>query len=409
MGKRGRAGGAKRARGRLGTSDVPDGLPGLPTTHGTAPPLIVGPAALPTSEKYVLGESVTHRCVELIADALAGARFGEWRSDEPIDPPSRLVRRPWGDYAGGPTRRDWAWKVAATMALYSWCPLLRVGAPDSEGVIGSLVPVMPDDVGRVPGTRNWTYRGEDVGPRGIRVILRTVWPSIDSEVASVLHLARNVFAAAMAATSAEAAFWDAGGAPHTVLTYEGKLPQATLNELRAAYVQQRIDNPGQPAVLAGGLKLEAFGGDLGTSGAGEAAARVGAAVARYFGVPPHYANVPNYASSLTYQNTETAGIDFVRYTLSAYAAAIGDALTEELPGDGVVGRTVRLDLSHLTRAEQESRARSWQSAIGKWMTREEVRMAEGLPAQPLAGSFEAAEPPAPVPGPGPLQLVEGAA
>jgi hypothetical protein len=406
VGKRDREVG-KRARGRVGS---PAAIDALPTTHGVAPPLIVGPAALPTSEKYVLGESVTHRCVELIADAIASAKWTEWRNDEPIEPPSRLVRRPWGDYDGGPTRRDWAWKVAATMALYSWCPLLRTGGTDSEGVVGSLVPVLPGDVGRIPGSRNWTYRGEDVGPRGIRVILRTVWPSIDSEVASVLALARNVFAAAMAATAAEAAFWDAGGAPHTVLTYEkGSLPQATLDELRAKYVQQRIDNPGQPAVLAGGLKLEAFGGDLGTSGAGEAAARVGAAVARYFGVPPHYANVPNYASSLTYQNTETAGIDFVRYTLSAYAASIGDALGEELPGDGVVGRTVRLDLGHLTRAEQESRARSWQMALGTWMTREEVRMAEGLPAAPLAGTFETAEPPPPAEAAPQLQLVEGAA
>ena len=371
----------------------------------------MGPAALPTSEKYVLGESVTHRCVELIADAIASARWAEWRGDEPIDPPSRLVRRPWGDYDGGPTRRDWAWKVAATMALYSWCPLLRTGGTDSEGVVGSLVPVLPGDVGRIPGSRNWTYRGEDVGPRGIRVILRTVWPSIDSEVASVLTLARNVFAAAMAATSAEAAFWDQGGAPHTVLTYDGKLPQQTLDELRRAYVQQRIDNPGQPAVLAGGLKLEAGPGDLGTSGAGEAAARVGAAVARYFGVPPHYANVPNYASSLTYQNTETAGIDFVRYTLSAYAASIGDALGEELPGDGVVGRT--RPPGPVAPHPRRTGIAGPELADGDGHVDDARGGAHGRrarPPAPLAGTFETAEPPAPaVAAPAPLQLVEGAA
>jgi hypothetical protein len=347
---------------------------------------------------------VTHRCVELIADAIASSRWGEWRGDEPL-PESRLVRRP----MERATRRNWSWKVAATMALYSWCPLLRRGDYDSEGVIGSLVPVMPEDVGRDP-SGDWTYRGENVGPHGVRVVFRTVWPGVGADVASVLTLARSTFAAAMAATAAEAAFWEAGGSPRTVLTSEKGLGQDQANELRNAYVRQRQENPGQPAVLSGGLKLESFGSDLASTGAGDAAARVGAAVARYFGVPPHYANVPNYSSSLTYQNTETAGIDFVRYTLSAYAGAIGDALSEELPGDYLAGRVVRLDLGHLYRAESESQARTYQMALGKWMTREEIRKDQGLPAAPLVGSFDVAEPTGgEATNPGPLRVVEGAA
>lgn len=371
----------------------------FPTTTGVAPPLVVGPSALPTSERFVLGESVTHRCVELIADAIAGATWGEWRGDDPLDE-SRLVRRPAERY----TRRNWAWRVAATMALYSWCPLLRVGPSDSEGVIRSLVPVLPGDVGRLPGG-SWTYRGEDMGPTGVRVVYRTVWPSVDSDVASVLTLARAVFSAAMAATAYDAAFWDAGGAPRTVITTEQALSIDQANELRTLYVKQRQEHPGEPAVFGRGASLAAFGADMAASGAADAAARVGAAVSRYFGIPPHLSNVPNYASSLTYQNTETAGVDFVNYTLDAYAGAIGDTLSEELPGDGLAGRVVRLDLSHLTAASQESRFRSYQMALGKWMTREEIRGREGLPPNPLAGSFDDAEAPAPAP----LQLMEGAA
>jgi HK97 family phage portal protein len=269
---------------------------------------------------------------------------------------------------------------------------------------------MPADVFREPTTGDWHYQGENVGPYGIRIVWRTVWPSLDADVAGVLTLARGMFAAAMAAGAAEAAFWEAGGAPRTVLTYDGKLAQPQLEELRANYVRQRQENPGQPAVLAGGLKLESFGSDLASSGAGEAAARVGAAVARYFGVPPHLANVPNYSTSLTYINTESAGIDFVRYTLSAYAGAIGDALSEELPGDYLMGRQVRLDLSALTVPEAESQARIDQMSLDKWMTREEIRKRHGLPPVPLLGSFAEPAPEAPPDAaPAPLQLVEGIA
>jgi phage portal protein BeeE len=136
-------------------------------------------------------------------------------------------------------------------------------------------------------------------------------------------------------------------------------------------------------------------------------------VARYFGVPPHLANVPNYASSLTYVNTESAGIDLVRYTLSAYSGPIGDALTEELPGayGSDRGREVRLDLSNLTVPDLESQGRYFAAALGKWLTRDEIRAQLNLPAKPdsafnLGAPEGAAGPPA---APAPLTVVGGSA
>lgn len=376
-----------------------------PSSYAVAPPLVVGPSALPTSERHVLGESVTHRCVELIADGIAGAAWGEWRDDEPLEP-SRLTRRP----AANLTRRDWTWRVAATLALYSWCPLVRTGGTDSEGVIRSLVPVLPGDVHR--DEQGWTFRGERV-PAGVRVVRRATWPALDSDVASVIVLAREVFAAALAAASYDAAFWDAGGAPRTIISTEQPLSVQQANELRELYVAQRREHPGEPAVFGRGAGLTAFGADAASEGATASAGRVGAAVARYFGIPPHMANVPNYASTMLYQNAETAGIDFVRYTLGAYAGAIGDALSEELPGSAETGRQVRLSLAYLMRGEQESRFRGWQMALGQWMTREEIREIEGLPAVPLAGAFDEAPAAAPLDSgastPPQLELVEGAA
>lgn len=378
----------------------------LPTGIPPAPPLIIGPAALATSSQLVLGESVAHRCVQLIADGIANARWGEWDSQGNQLDDSRLVKRP----AQRLTRRNWAWRVAATMALYSWCPLLRVGGNDSTGVIWSLVPVLPDDV-RFDGSQGtWLHRGQDVGPDGVRPVMRDNWPGVDAYLAGVLSLAREVFVAAFSAAAYDAAFWEAGGAPKTIITTDQALAQDQADEIRTRYVKQRTENPGAPAVFGRGAKLEAFGADLVAAGASESAGRLGASIARFFGVPPHLANVPNYASSLTYQNTETAGTDLVRYTLSAYTGAIADAISEELPGDYQTGRHVILDLSDLTAAEQESRGRYYTAAIGRWMTREEIRQREHLPPLPdSAFRTGTQQPPAgqpPAPG---LQVMEGGA
>jgi phage portal protein BeeE len=355
--------------------------------------------------RTVLGESVSHRCVQLIADALGNARWGEWRERDQL-PDSRLVRRPAVRY----TRRNWSWRVAATMALWSWCPLLRVGDPDSEGVIGSLLPVLPDEVSRTP-YGSWTFRGEDVGPDGVRPVYRDVWPGVDQQVAGVIALARETFTAAFSAASYDAAFWENGGAPHTIITTEQVLSQDQANEIRGNYVTQRQNNPGAPAVFGRGAHLEAFGTDAATAGASDAAGRLGAAVARYFGVPPHLANVPNYASSLTYVNTESAGIDLVRYTLSAYSGPMGDAVSDELPGDAYgAGRRVLLDLSDLTVPDLESQGRYYQMALGRWMTRDEIRERLNLPPAPDSAFDVGSAPAAPSPaGPAPLTVVGGSA
>jgi phage portal protein BeeE len=297
------------------------------------------------------------------------------------------------------------------MALWSWCPLRRVGPEDSAGVIGSLVPVLPDEVAFSPwGGGTWSWRGQDIGPAGIRPVYRDVWPGLDNELAGVMALARETFTAAFSVASYDAAFWESGGAPKTLLTTEQALSQDQADELRARYVKARVEHPGEPAVLGRGLKLDAFGADLAAAGASEAAGRLGAAVARYFGVPPHLANVPNYASSLTYVNTESAGIDLVRYTLSAYAGAIGDAISEELPGDYQAGRRVILDLSDLTVPDQESQGRYFTAALGKWLTRDEIRAQLHKPPLPDS-AFDTGAPvgPASTAGPAPLQLVEGGA
>jgi len=199
---------------------------------------------------------------------------------------------------------------------------------------------------------------------------------------TVLTLARETFAAAMSADAFRSDFWQQGGAPVTVLTTDQPITDDDADAIADRWVAKRTTSPGKPAVLGKGAHANAFGADLGTDGAISAGDKLRAAIARYFGVPAYMINAPTEAGPLTYANTESFGLDLTRYTLSAYTDTIGDGLSDILPGDYLLGRRVVLDLSHLSRAEQLSRYQAWAIALDPdtgWMTKAEVRQAEGLP------------------------------
>lgn len=341
------------------------------------------------SEGLALGVDAVWSCVTLLADAVASAEWGEWRGTLQL-PASRLARRPMASL----TRREWTWLVTATLALYSTCPVRLAGPLDSEGVPTSLVPLAPARVTYVDGR---VYVDGVPSTDEVRVIRRALFPATDARTAAVLHLARTTFAAAVAASEYAADWWTSGGAPITVISTDQELTDPQAVAIAAKWQERRKLGPGtSPAVLGKGAKAEAFGASLG-DGVLTSADHLAASIARYFRVPPHLVNVASLASSLTYQNTEAASTDLVRYTLDAYAAPIGDFLSDLLPGDYLTGRQVRLDLRHLTRAEFESRTRGWESAIrAGWMDPEEVREVEGLPPRERPAPAPA-QAPAPTP------------
>jgi HK97 family phage portal protein len=384
----------KRRRSREGGGRVLD--PGLADRHDLTGGILghdPWTSGQDVSESLALGVDAVHACVTLLADAVASAEWGEWRGTLQL-PSSRIVLRP----MAGLTRREWTWLVTATLALYSACPVRLAGGLDSEGVPVSLVPLAPQRVSRVG--RAWYVDGQ-LTTDEIRVIRRTLFPATDQSTAAVLHLAREAFAAAAAAEEYLGDWWTAGGSPLVQLTTDQELTDGQATSLADRYVARRKLGPGTaPVVLGKGAKVEPVGADAATDGAMAAQDHLAASVARWFRVPPHLVNVPNLASSLTYGTTEGASTDLVRYTLDAYAAPIGDFLSELLPGDYLAGRQVRLDLRHLTRAEFESRTRGWESAIrAGWMDAEEVRTVEGL-----APRETSAPAPAPAPAPGPQEV-----
>lgn len=341
------------------------------------------------TEQTALAVDTVFACVRILADLTSDADVGEYRGNERL-PDSRLTRRPMATI----TRRSWIWYVTATMALYNGCYYRRAFGRDADGVAMSLVPIAPP---RVTYQDGWPYVD------GVRLeradelayIPRVSWPTVTRELGTVLRLARDVFAAAFAADAYRADFWSNGGAPVVVLTSDQKIENDQAEAISDRWATMRQTSPGKPAVLGSGAAPVAFGSDLGANGAADAAARLGTGVARYFGMPAWLVNVPSEAGSMTYNNVAGAGLDLVRYTLRpGYAGPIGDAWSDELPGDYLAGRRVRLGLDHLTQGTMFERAQAFQIATGgiAWMTPAEVRAELGMPTDM---AFAAAGTPAP--------------
>jgi HK97 family phage portal protein len=246
----------------------------------------------------------------------------------------------------------------------------------------------------------YIYGTERISVDDIRWIIRASFPSVSVELASILNIARDQLAAAAAAAEYVDDWWASGGAPIVMITVAQDIDKTEAEGIADRWLERRAKGPAYPAVLGKGATAAPFGASMATGDATSAQDRLLASVARYLGVPASYVNVPSFAGSLTYQNVEQAGLDLVRYTFSAYADPIGDAISELLPGDYLGGRAVRLDLSHLTRGGQLERYQAYESALrAGWITKPEVRQAEGLP--PI-DEDELPAPPAELPAPEPV-------
>ena len=351
-------------------------------THAGSPTF--GPSSV--NETIALAVDTVYACCRIIADGVSSAIWSERIGNATI-PASRIVRRP----AASMTRRAWLWRVVASMALYSFCPIELVGGLDSEGVPLSLIPRSPakfaiDQTG-------WRYAGESIDPADWRIVQRTLWPTVSPTEASIIRLARGLISELASMDAYGLDYWQNGGAPLTVLKTDQELFGTQAADARAAYQEARNAGPSYPLVLGKGFGVEGFGVDIANAQGTTAEQRqeLVAGLARYWGLPPTIVNAPTLSGSMVYQNVAELGSFMVAYTLDPYAAAVADLLSEELPGDYVNGRHVTLDLSQLSKPAPGARAAYYQTmtSIGA-MSVEEVRDAEGLPP------MERAPDPAPV-------------
>ena len=350
--------------------------------------LAIAPAAYPLTVVEAAGVSAVRRCVTLIANAIAGQRWTEWEGEpaQRLAVVSRIVKRP----AAAMTRREWVWRMIASMALTDISYVYMVGGVDDEGVPGSLLPlpreacspagfidpwgIFPPTLYTITGVSG-TVSGEAVIP-----VRSAFWPGVPPHLQGILQMARNSLMSAWASDAYVSRYWQAGGTPVTQISTDQELDNAQAETLAGRWRDRRSMGPDYPAVLGKGAMAAPWGADVSSQLATEARRDIAAEVANLFGVPSHYINVNPPGSSQTYSNVQDEALSLDRFTLSGFYDPIQDLISDLLPEE----RFMLIDMTRLTRAAQESRFRSWAIATGNkpWMMPDEVRTEEGMAPNP---------------------------
>lgn len=380
---------------RLAKLLLRDALPATPPLTLIHFGTVGGMSPYGLTEESALGLSAVNRCVSIIAGGLGILTWGEWRGTLEL-PPSRLVLRPMESM----TRREWTWRVAATMALHNTCHLWAVGGRDREGIPLSLIPVPPNQISAVGGVDAFgvtipSYyrvgRNLEVDPADIFILRRSAFPTVPDNLAGLIRVARMSLATALSAEGYASRYWQSGGAPTTVISTEAELTGPQAEEIAGRWRDRRAQGPDYPAVFGKGAKAQEWGANPTEQSAVESRRELIADVGRLFGVGTALLNAPA-GDPTTYRTTESEGLAFIRFTLGDYIGAIEDLISDLLPG---VRRMV-MDPTPLTRGEQYTRYQAWQLALSgdrPWLTVEEVRAAEGYgPLEPAGASL-----PEPVP------------
>lgn len=347
-----------------------------------------------------MGISAVWRSLDILSNGVSQLEWQEYRGNLEL-PNSRIVQRPQAQR----TRREWVSIVVSTLALYDVCYLLKAGGVDSEGVPlglwymqpGLVQPKVLDQWGLLPPD---TYMiGSTEVPASELVILhRSPQPGVFDTLGGVIQMARATFAAAIAAENYASRYWQAGGAPTTVLETDANPPPNIRQEMQDGWRESRSKGPDYAAILTAGLKARAFGADPTAQSAVEARREMVADVGRYFGIPTRILNAPT-GDTETYATSESANMDLVRYTLQNYIGSIEDAITDQLPGF----RHMRMDTGKLTRSTQLAQAQALQLATGNkaWMDVDEAREVWGLAPAENPDALNPAPAPVAVPAGGP--------
>ena len=174
---------------------------------------------------------------------------------------------------------------------------------------------------------------------------------------SPLDALRNTIGQSLAIERYLSQFYGEGATPQSVLETDQTLTTQQAEVLRDTWVDSLYKRR-RPAVLTGGLKwrpITASASDMETMAHRESIIRD---IARAYRIPLHMI-VGTGGDSQTYQNIESAGMNFVRHTLLPWMRRLEDALTELLPQ----GQFVRLDPDEFQRADMLSRVRAQQLMI----------------------------------------------
>jgi HK97 family phage portal protein len=215
---------------------------------------------------------------------------------------------------------------------------------------------------------------------------------------SPVRVCRETMGLANNLSQSASALWANGAVPGGILS----VPQGSGGDDQAQALadgwadrHEGAKNRGRVAVVTGEVKWQSTVMPLSDAQFLGTAQLSTAQVARVMGVPVWMIGAAIGDSSITYSTVSQQSEAFVKYSLGPSLRLIEAALSASDALFPVPGTYARFDLDELLRAEPETRAGFYEKALSPttgWMTRGEVREAEGLPAEP-----DPPTPPAPIP------------
>lgn len=362
--------------------------------------LAVDPAAAttidpaPASEMEALALPPFGRGVALLANAVAATDWWaqRWNGDLGVD--VRLADQPGVVTDPDPTTTTWNYKWSAIEdgILYG-NHFALLGEMDWRTLRpGWLVPVPADQVWMVTdpygGLAAWTIGGETFGPDEI---FHVSFGARSGELLGrgTLYQYAEWLGGAVAAEVHAASYFAGGALPPAVLTAPQVITQAQADDLKAKW--RLMTTTREPVVLPSGYVLTPVVSDAERAQLVQSRTWNTTLVAMLLGIPNWKLGLQG--PSMTYQNVETADIDFVRDSVDRYARPLSEAFSKWLMPNGT---TVAWNYAGRMRADQRTTA----DVLTKYTAAgvleiDEARAAIGRP--PLATQAAANETPVGVP------------
>lgn len=197
---------------------------------------------------------------------------------------------------------------------------------------------------------------------------------------SPLEAMRNTVGISLAMDRFLAQFYGDGATPSSVFETDKPLTREQGDLLRESWEETHWKRR-RPAVLANGIRWRSITVSAADAQMLQHREAIVRDIARAYRIPAHL--IGGQGSSQTYQNVESAGINFVRHTLLPWMRRIEDALSERMPA----GQFVRFNSDELMRADLMTRVNAAAIQINAGMLNpNEARAIEGRP--PYEGGEE---------------------
>jgi HK97 family phage portal protein len=187
-----------------------------------------------------------------------------------------------------------------------------------------------------------------------------------------IEVLRNTIGVSLAMDRFLAQFYGEGAIPSSVLESDKPITSEQAGVLRDSWEDSHWKRR-KPAVLSNGLRWRPIVTSAADSQMLEHREAIVRDIARAYRIPQHLINGSG-GDSQTYQNVESAGINFVRHTLLPWMRRIEDAISESLPLD----ERVRFNADEFLRADLRTRVMAQQTQIQSGtLTPNEARAVEG--------------------------------